>query len=376
MTNFILFLKHLFGKTLKYKNALTANVDNWKTVYDNQIKSANLSTGKLNLLGQSVFINKLDRVLEDLNITVDEKQQLDEISSCFSLDNSFIAKSKSSVNEKAVQKLVAKKYDDKILTDEEKTEIIEFANYLNLDKATLEKIRIKIAGSLFITAMNEKLKDKKLSPTEETDLNQTLKNLQIDEATAKSIMPKNSLQDLAFAKLLWQLSNGVFTKIENPAINLKKHEECYLSISGKLLEQKVVTTGYSTGSQGMSFRIAKGVSYRVGASRSVPIKQQVTLKHNGILYLTSERIIFASTGKNSFTLKFDKLLTFEVYSDGIGFVIEGWTYIIELANQHVELFATGLSSSVRNYLDEENGIRQNAQSEIDENETFINISHG
>lgn len=375
MTNFTLFLRHLFGKTLKHKNALTANVDNWKSVYDGQIKSANLPTQKLNLLGQSVFISKLDKVLEDLDITADEKQQLDEIASCFSLDNSFITKAKNSVNQKAVQKLVTKKYDDKVLTDDEKTEIVEFANYLNLDTATMEKIRVKIAGSLFLVAMNEKLRDKRLSPAEETELNQTLKNLQIDDVTAKSIMPKNSLQDLAFAKLLWQLGNGVFTVINNPTINLQKNEECYLSFSGKLLEHKVVTTGYSTGSRGVSVRIMKGVSYRVGAARSTPIKEQVTLKHPGILYLTNKRLIFASTGKNSFTLKFDKLLTFEVFSDGIGFVIEGWTYLVELSSQHIELFATGLSSSVRNYLDDENNTRQTAQKEIDENETFIKISH-
>jgi hypothetical protein len=131
-----------------------------------------------------------------------------------------------------------------------------------------------------------------------------------------------------------------------------------------------------TGSRGVSFRIAKGVSYRVGAARSVPIKEQVTLKHGGVLYLTSDRIIFASTGKNSFTIKFDKLLTFEVYSDGIGFVIEGWTYLVELTSQQIELFATGLTSSLRNYLDEENDTRQKAQKEIDDNETFVNISHG
>jgi hypothetical protein len=108
----------------------------------------------------------------------------------------------------------------------------------------------------------------------------------------------------------------------------------------------------------------------------VPIKEQVTLKHGGVLYLTSDRIIFASTGKNSFTIKFDKLLTFEVYSDGIGFVIEGWTYLVELTSQQIELFATGLTSSLRNYLDEENDTRQKAQKEIDDNETFVNISHG
>lgn len=375
MTDFILFLKHLSAGTLKHKNALTADVNNWKSVYEMKIKSLNLTPGKLNLLGRSIFICKLEKVLEDLNITADEKIQLDEISSCFNLDSSFIASAKDSVSQKAVQMLIEKKYEDKVLTEDEKNEIIEFSNYLNFKSADLEKIRVKIAASLFVAAMNEKLSDKRLSPAEEAELKQTLKNLQIDEETAKSIMPKNSLQDLAFAKLLWQLGNGVFTLIESAPINLKKREECYLSFPSKLLEHKVVTRGYSTGSRGVSLRIAKGLTYRVGAARSVPIKEQVTLKHDGVLYLTNERIIFASTGKNSFTIKFDRLLTFEVFSDGIGFVIEGWTYLLELNSQQIELFAIGLTSSLRNYLDEENDIRQKAQKEINENETFIDINH-
>jgi|JI10StandDraft_1071094.scaffolds.fasta_scaffold216687_2 transcriptional regulator CtsR len=376
MNKLTLFLKLLFSKSLKHKNKLTRNVDNWKSVYDTDIKTANLKPNQLKVIGQSLYLKKLEQVISDLDITEQEKSQLDEIVATFSLDDKYIKSAKQSLNESAVKKLVQKQYEDKVLTDEEKSFIVDFATYLALDNATLEKIRANIASSLFKAAMNEKLKDKRLSPREETELTQTLKDLQIDDATAKSMMPKNSLQDLAFAKLLWQLDNGVFTLIENAPINLKKYEECYLSFSGKLLEHKVVTKGYSTGSQGMSFRVAKGVSYRVGAARSVPIKEQVTLKHSGVLYLTSERVIFASTGKNSFTIKFDKLLTFQVFSDGIGFVIEGWTYLVELSSQQIEMFATGLTSSLRNYLDEENDTRQKAQKEIDGNETFVNISHG
>lgn len=376
MNKLTLFLKLLFSKSLKHKNKLTRNVDNWKSVYDTDIKTANLKPNQFKVIGQSLYLKKLEQVISDLDITEQEKSQLDEIVATFSLDDKYIKSAKQSLNESSVKKLVQKQYEDKVLTDEEKSFIVDFATYLALDNATLEKIRANIASSLFKAAMNEKLKDKRLSPREETELTQTLKDLQIDDATAKSMMPKNSLQDLAFAKLLWQLDNGVFTLIENAPINLKKYEECYLSFSGKLLEHKVVTKGYSTGSQGMSFRVAKGVSYRVGAARSVPIKEQVTLKHSGVLYLTSERVIFASTGKNSFTIKFDKLLTFQVFSDGIGFVIEGWTYLVELSSQQIEMFATGLTSSLRNYLDEENDTRQKAQKEIDGNETFVNISHG
>ena len=69
------------------------------------------------------------------------------------------------------------------------------------------------------------------------------------------------------------------------------------------------------------------------------------------------------------------LLTFDVYSNGIGFVINGWTYLVELGSQEIELFATGLASSIRNYFNEENEVLQKAKKEIEDSETFINISH-
>jgi hypothetical protein len=48
-----------------------------------------------------------------------------------------------------------------------------------------------------------------------------------------------------------------------------------------------------------------------------------------------------------------------------GFVINGWTYLVELGSQEIELFATGLASSIRNYFNEENEVLQKAQKEIE-----------
>jgi hypothetical protein len=373
MKKLILFFKHLFGNTFKYKNLILADLDNWKSIYEGPIKHANLSRGKIIVLAQSTYIAKLEQSLVDLILTKQEKEQLEEIIKYFSLDISFVNSVKASINKTATEKLVKKKYEDKILTDDEKEEIVEFATYLNLNPIEIEKIRLNVASALFSAVVSEKLSDHKLTPQEETDLIKTLNNLQIDISVIKEIIPTNKIQELAYAKLLWQLSNGIFPVLQNVALGLKKNENCYLSFSSRLLERKVVTTGYSSSSSGVSFRIAKGVSYRVGASRSRAIKEEVTLKHPGMLYLTNERVIFVSSGKHSFTLKFDKILSFEVYSDGMSFILEKKNHLIELDKKHVELYATGLSSAIRNYLDDENTYLANAQKEIESNESFIRI---
>lgn len=325
-------------------------------------------------LGKSVYLRTLEKTLEDLEITEAEKTTLENVEKYFNLTQSETSAIKSTINEKAVQKLVAKKYDDKVLTDEEKQEIVGFANYLGLPSTVVEKIRMNIATSLFYAALNEKLNDKLLTPREETELSQSLRDLQIDEEAIKSLMPQKNVKDLAFAKLAWQLDNGVFPVIPNPPITIRKYEECYLAFSARLWEQKTVHKGYKSASHGISIPVVKGVRYRVGSGRSVPVKQEVLLKHPGTLFLTSYRIVF-SAGKHSFQIGFNKLLTFDVYSNGIGFVIDGWTYMVEFSGQEKELFATGLASAIRNYMDEDNETRERALKEIESNEVIINIGH-
>lgn len=339
----------------------------------NQIKP--LTDNARHDLGKSVYPKLLEKSIEDSEITQIEKDQLIKVAQHFNLSDQETGKLKSIVKEAAAKKLIEKQYGDNIFTDIEKEELFAFATYLGFDERGLEKIRKNIASSLFKAALNASLKDKVLTPNEETELNQALKNLKIDEETKRALVPNSTLQELAFAKLLWQLENGVFTKIESPQLTLKKNEECYLAVNGQLLDTKTVNKGYSHASSGFSFRVMKGVSYRVGSGRSVPIKEQVTVKHSGVLYLTSGRIVFSSVGKNSFQIGFNKLLTFEVYSDGLGFVIEGWTYLLEIQRREKELFATALSSAIRNYLDESNDTRTKAQEEIDKNEIFIDVKH-
>jgi hypothetical protein len=371
-----LSISRLFNGIGKISNQIdfTGKTDIIQSI-DSVVKSQPkpLSDKKKKLLGKTVYLETLEKVIEDLEITDTEKETLQKIETYFNLTQHDTAKLKATLNERAVAKFVTKQYEDKILTDEEKQAIVEFANYLGLAASAVEKIRMNVAWSLFKAAMNEKLKDKQLSPREETELNQTLRDLQIDEKTIKALMPQKSVKDLAFAKLVWQLENGVFPVIPNP-ITIKKYEECYLVFNASLWEQKTVRQGYKSVSQGFSIPVAKGVRYRVGSGRSVPANQEVLVKHLGNLFLTSYRIVF-SGGKHSFQIGFNKLLTFHVYSNGIEFVIDGWTYMVEFASQDIELFATGLTSAIRNYMDEENDTKAQAMKEIENSEIFINISH-
>ena len=87
----------------------------------------------------------------------------------------------------------------------------------------------------------------------------------------------------------------------------------------------------SGGSHGLSIRVMKGVSYRVGASRSIPIKEQVSIKHPGVLVITSKRVVFSSPTE-SFSIPFTQLISFDPYSDGLGLQKGNSSYVLNLAN--------------------------------------------
>lgn len=75
---------------------------------------------------------------------------------------------------------------------------------------------------------------------------------------------------------------------------------------------------YVGGSQGVSFRIAKGLYYRVGSFRGHPVETTERVHvDTGILAVTTKHIYFHGSTK-SFRVRFDKIVSFTPYSNGIG----------------------------------------------------------
>ncbi len=94
------------------------------------------------------------------------------------------------------------------------------------------------------------------------------------------------------------------------------------------------STHFEGGSQGVSVRIMKGVSYRVGAYRGNPVQatNAVTVG-SGPLAVTTKSIYFDTPGK-SFRIPYAKIVTFHPYSDGFGVQRDA-------ANAKPQTFVTG-----------------------------------
>lgn len=132
--------------------------------------------------------------------------------------------------------------------------------------------------------------------------------------------------------------NGAYTKVVKSAVirdvlngnipqrvevegilpfNFQKGESLVWLFQNVAYYESRTQTTYSGGYSGVSLRIAKGVYYRVGGFRGNPIvTTQNVLIDKGSLGITNKHIYFAGNTK-SFRLRYDKIVSFIPYSDGI-----------------------------------------------------------
>jgi hypothetical protein len=169
------------------------------------------------------------------------------------------------------------------------------------------------AHAAFLRCAEEALADDVLSTAEEDRL------LALGEALGVDI------NDAAFEEtksrlVIARVNDGRLPTID-VAILLKPGERAHASCAAALLKE-VALKEFRAGSTGVSFRIAKGVSYRVGRTRGqmVTIGSKVVVEDTGALYLTSARAVFRGDKK---LLEFDyrKLVDVRVYGDGVGLAV-------------------------------------------------------
>lgn len=109
---------------------------------------------------------------------------------------------------------------------------------------------------------------------------------------------------------------------------LSNGEVCHYCGSATFVKTKNVVVGYSGGSRGTSIRIAKGMSYRIGAQKAAPIRGDVQERTPGILSVTNKRVVF-SGNKGAFDKKIASLSAVTPYKNGIAFQFGDQQYPLE-----------------------------------------------
>lgn len=138
-----------------------------------------------------------------------------------------------------------------------------------------------------------------------------------------AIDAENQKKEEEFQRQLNALINRLETGTQPPispsiSVILKKGEQAYLQSSDvELIEERVIDRKYVGGSHGISFRVMKGVSYRVGNSKGhVETTKGNVVVDIGDILITNKRCIFKGR-KKSFSVNLAKILDIELYSDAV-----------------------------------------------------------
>ncbi|MBR2989067.1 MAG: hypothetical protein IKC64_05035, partial [Clostridia bacterium] len=93
--------------------------------------------------------------------------------------------------------------------------------------------------------------------------------------------------------------------VEN--LKLKNGEVCHFAGSARICVSKIETVGYESGGGGVSVGITRDVSVGIGGRKGQYVKDEVTEKTQGMIYLTSDRLIFSAI-RNSCVIKYKDII--------------------------------------------------------------------
>ncbi len=186
---------------------------------------------------------------------------------------------------------------------------------------------VNIMERSFTKKLEDYLDDGVLSVTEETTLAKYIIHFKLtEEQLNKNGSMTKSVQASLIRKLLSgeELTNRMDIT-ENLPFKFQKNEYLiWLFQNVELFEQRIKTT-YEGGSHGISIRIVKGLYYRTSRFKGNPVKTTNFVPiSTGWFAFTNKHIYFSSRTKN-FRIKYEKIITLQPYSDGIGVTKDGVT---------------------------------------------------
>jgi hypothetical protein len=293
------------------------NYKNWESHFDkyNSTSAKKADPVKLQSLGLEIYESNLKDIIQDYSITDGEKEVLIKIKDYFQLSDTDINAVKSKYAKSALTNLSKQKLADKLLTEEEIQEIGLFAKELNISAEDVNRINQKNALELYENAVKQIVADKMVNIEEQRALKQLAQQLGFNMRDAA--IDKKIKDEFYFLTLLNALDHGYLPEIKPPSIETQKDEVACWEISSNLVAARTISYAYSNKGSHVRIKVEKGVSYKLGSSRSTPIREEVFSNHQGVFVVTNKRVLFAAS-QQSFSIPFTQLHSFDTYADGIG----------------------------------------------------------
>lgn len=184
-------------------------------------------------------------------------------------------------------------------------------------------------------AVDEYLQDGLIDSTEEQRLSALQQAFSL---TQQDLDIEGAYTRVAKAGVLRSLMQGQLPSRVSVAgglpVNLQKGESVIWAFRNVEMFEDKTQREYVGRSQGMSFRIMKGVYYRIGGFKGKPVETTHRVKvDSGMLVVTDRNVYFAGPSK-SIRIPFEKIVAFHPYDDGVGIMRDS-------ANAKAQVFVTG-----------------------------------
>ena len=176
------------------------------------------------------------------------------------------------------------------------------------------------------TAVQGALEDGVISLDEEHALSLYLHHFDLSSA---DVNVNGTHTTLVKAGAIRELAQGIIPERQRFSgrvpFNLMKSESLVWVFEGVDYIETVTRRETHGSSQGFSIRVMRGVYYRPSTFRSRTVEWDETGRvDTGLMGLTTKHIYFAGT-KKRFRVRYDRIVTFEPYEDGIGIMREAQT---------------------------------------------------
>lgn len=283
----------------------------------------------------------LTHCLTDRELTDAEIEDLGHLKRLLGLNDNGVGR----IHEVISGVIYRKSLDDVIadgrLDEQERLFLEKLRSNLRLPEHFAKKLYASGTQEFIQRFMDTATSDQRLSPDEEEELKTLGKNFGATLAfneTTRSTLDK--------FRLFWLIENGEVPTVQ-PGITLQRNEHCYYTGPTVLHELRTVTQRINYSAVTARVRLFQGVYWRVGSIAPSRItKEMMTLIDSGTMYLTTKRVIFTGTKKNS-NIQLKKILDFKVYKDGVEIVKETGRNAFFSIEGDTEVFAMLLGRAIK-----------------------------
>lgn len=259
----------------------------------------------------TIYEGIISELVKNINCSENDKKTIDHFANVLEIADSKKDKSYQTVVERYAKEILTDLIDNYTLPENYDDKTSEIQKNLKISPEIIESISKNVRAKSLQSLFEQITENQRISPDEYNRLLKSAESLKIEFK-----LDDESASAVEKMKEYWEIENGELTPIDCN-INLQKSELCYKTLDVTWKEKRKVTKRINYAGPTAKIKIMKGVHYRVGSAQVQRITNEELVEvDKGTLYITSKRIIFVGSKKNS-NIRYNKILSFIPYKDGI-----------------------------------------------------------